>query len=39
MLKPLLATIEQGMVLRRLGRLTENDTAVLSNTFEEIIGP
>jgi mRNA interferase MazF len=37
-LKPLLATIEKGLVLRRLGRLDEEDRRALQGVLGEIVG-
>jgi len=37
-LKPLLATIEKGLVLRKLGRLGEEDRQVLSRALDDILG-
>jgi hypothetical protein len=37
-LKPLLATIENGLVLRRLGRLEEEDRRTLRGVLSEILG-
>jgi mRNA interferase MazF len=36
--KPVLATIERGLVLRKLGRLEEEDRAALRKVLEEILG-
>lgn len=36
--KPLLATIEKGLVLRKLGRLTEEDRRSLRGVLDEILG-
>ncbi len=36
-LKPLLATIERGLVLRKLGRLEEEDRRSLRNVLSEIL--
>jgi len=36
--KPVLATLEQRLVLRRLGALDDNDQAVLRKAISEIIG-
>ena len=36
--KPLLATIERGLVLRKLGRLAEEDRAALRKLLGEIFG-
>lgn len=36
-LKPLLATIEKGLVLRKLGRLGEEDRRALRGVLDEII--
>jgi mRNA interferase MazF len=37
-LKPLLATIEKGLVLRKLGRLHEEDRRALRGVLGEIVG-
>jgi len=37
-LKPVVATIERGLVLRKLGRLAEEDRAALRKVLEEIVG-
>jgi mRNA interferase MazF len=37
-LKPLLATIEKGLVLRRLGRLEEKDRRALREVLDDILG-
>jgi mRNA interferase MazF len=37
-LKPLLATIEKGLVLRRLGRLEEEDRRSLHEVLNDILG-
>ena len=37
-LKPVLATIEHGLVLRKLGRLAEEDRAALRRVLAEILG-
>jgi mRNA interferase MazF len=37
-LKPVLATIERGLVVRRLGRLTDPDRAALRQVLAEILG-
>jgi len=37
-LKPLLATIEKGLVLRKLGRLEEEDRGALCGVLDEILG-
>jgi mRNA interferase MazF len=37
-LKPVVATIEQGLVLRKLGRLAEEDRTALRNLLDEILG-
>ena len=37
-LKPVVATIERGLVLRKLGRLAEEDRAALWKVLEEILG-
>ena len=37
-LKPVLATIERGLVLRKLGRLGQEDRAALRKALEEILG-
>ena len=37
-LKPLLATIEKGLVLRRLGRLEEEDRRALREVLDDILG-
>ncbi|MEW6747711.1 MAG: hypothetical protein AB1486_33695 [Planctomycetota bacterium] len=37
-LKPLLARIEKGLVLRRLGRLEEEDRRALREVLDEILG-
>jgi len=37
-LKPVLATIERGLVLRRLGRLEEEDRQALRGVLREILG-
>ena len=37
-LKPLLATIEKGLVLRRLGRLEDEDRQVLRSVLDAILG-
>ncbi len=36
--KPLLATIEHGLVLRKLGRLAEEDRAALRQVLDQILG-
>ena len=36
--KPMFATLEQRLVLRRLGALDDNDQTVLSKAISEIIG-
>ena len=36
--KPIFATLEQGLVLRRLGALDETDRAALRKSISEIIG-
>lgn len=36
--KPVITTIEQPLVIRRLGRLKENDQAVLRQTLAAILG-
>jgi mRNA interferase MazF len=36
--KPLLATIERGLVLRKLGRLADEDLAALRKLLAEILG-
>lgn len=36
--KPLIATLEQGTVLRRLGRLAERDLAGLKLLLQEVLG-
>ena len=37
-LKPVVATIEQGLVLRKLGRLADEDRTALRNLLDEILG-
>jgi mRNA interferase MazF len=37
-LKPVLATIERGLVVRELGRLAEEDRAALRKVLAEILG-
>ena len=37
-LKPLLATIEKGVVLRKLGRLDEEDRRALRGVLDDILG-
>jgi len=37
-LKPVVATIERGLVLRKLGRLAEEDRAALREVLAEILG-
>lgn len=37
-LKPLIATIEKGLVLRKLGRLVEEDRQALRGVLDEILG-
>ena len=37
-LKPVVATIERGLVLRKLGRLEDEDTAALRGVLGEILG-
>jgi mRNA interferase MazF len=37
-LKPVLATIERGLVLRKLGRLADEDRAALRKVLDEILG-
>jgi len=37
-LKPVLATIERGLVLRKLGRLADEDRATLRKLLGEILG-
>jgi len=37
-LKPVVATIERGLVLRKLGRLADEDRAALRNVLDEILG-
>jgi len=37
-LKPLLATIEKGLVLRKLGRLEEEDRRALRGVLDDILG-
>jgi mRNA interferase MazF len=37
-LKPVLATIERGLVLRRLGRLDEEDRRALRRVLDETLG-
>ena len=37
-LKPLLATIEKGLVLRRLGRLEDGDQQALRGVLDDILG-
>jgi mRNA interferase MazF len=37
-IKPIIATIEQSLVLRRLGRLTEVDQRALRRSLEAVIG-
>ena len=37
-LKPVVATIERGLVVRRLGRLEEEDRAALRKVLAEILG-
>ena len=38
-LKPVLATIERGLVLRTLGRLADEDRAALRRVLAQILGP
>jgi mRNA interferase MazF len=38
-LKPVVATLEQGLVLRKLGRLGEQDQRALRRVLGEILGP
>ena len=38
-LEPVVATLEQGLVLRRLGRLDERDQRSLRGVLGEILGP
>jgi hypothetical protein len=38
-LKPVLATIERGLVLRKLGRLEEEDRAALRKVLDDILSP
>lgn len=37
-IKPVMATIEQRLVIKRLGRLTENDRLSLSGVLKVILG-
>lgn len=37
-LKPVLATIERGLVVRKLGRLADSDRAALRQVLAEILG-
>ncbi|HWD28984.1 MAG TPA: type II toxin-antitoxin system PemK/MazF family toxin [Rhizomicrobium sp.] len=37
-IKPIFATLEQSLVLRRLGALTANDQTALGNAIEKILG-
>jgi mRNA interferase MazF len=37
-LKPLLATIERGLVLRVMGKLNPDDRAALRSALDEVIG-
>lgn len=37
-LKPVAATIERGLVLRKLGRLEEEDRRALRKVLDEILG-
>ena len=37
-LKPVLATIERGLVIRKLGQLAEEDRAALRKVLAEILG-
>jgi mRNA interferase MazF len=37
-LKPLLATIEKGLVLHKLGRLQEGDRRALRGVLDDILG-
>jgi len=37
-LKPLLATVEKGLVLRKLGRLDDGDRAAVRETLKTILG-
>jgi len=37
-LKPVIATIERGLVLRKLGRLADEDRATLRKVLDEIVG-
>jgi hypothetical protein len=36
--KPVVATIERGLVLRKLGRLVEEDRVALRKVLDEILG-
>jgi mRNA interferase MazF len=38
-LKPLLATIERQLVIRKLGRFLPEDQATLRKSLDEILGP
>ena len=38
LLKPLLATVEQGLVIRKLGRLVESDRRALRSALDLILG-
>jgi len=37
-LKPVVATVERGLVLRKVGRLDEEDRAALRKVLDEILG-
>jgi mRNA interferase MazF len=37
-IKPVLATIEQGLIIRKLGKLSAADQAALRKTISEFIG-
>lgn len=37
-IRPVIATIERGLVLRRLGRLDTEDRAALTNAIRDILG-
>lgn len=38
-LKPVLTTIESGLIIKKLGRLTTADRETLQNTLHTILGP
>lgn len=37
-IKPVIATLEQSLLVRRLGMLSERDRAALASTIEELLG-